>query len=186
MSATGCLVNSGLTISCGKLGQTGGVKPRFWVFNLDDLTTQIDVSSTVGIAAITFNTYKGLHKYVGPTEGHQAGWELVASEGGNNAIRHNAIVKLIEASNADNDIIKRLLSGSAMGFIFELNNKKFRIYGAQSGMIRNAGVQNQGINNAADVSSLLTFQGNGEEHLPLYFVNTDFNTSLTTLIGYEV
>ena len=186
MSATGCLITQPFDLSCGKLGQTGGIKPRFWVYNLDDLTTAVDIESTVGIAALTFNTYKGLHKYVGPTEGHQAGWELVAAEGGNSAIRHNAIVKLIEASNADNTVIKRLLSGSAMGFIFELNNRKFRIYGAQSGMIRNAGLQNQGVNNAADVSSVLTFQGNGEEHLPLYFVNTDYATSLSTLIGYEV
>jgi len=181
-----CLVTSGKLVSCGNLGQTGGVKPRFWVFNLDDLTTQIDVETTVGISTLAFATYAGLHKFEGPTEGHQAGWELVVSEGGNNAFRHNAIVKLIEASNADNDIIKTLISGSRLGFIFELNNRKFRIYGAQSGMLRNAGVQNQGINNAADISSLLTFQGNGEEHLPLYFVDIDYNTTLVTLAALEV
>lgn len=181
-----CLIGEGLTIACGKLGQSGGVKDRFWVFNLDDLTTQIDVTTTAPLSSLTFNTYKGLHKFIGPPEGHTAGWEQVGAEGGNTAYRHNATVKLIEGSNADNDLIRKLMAASSLGFIFELNHRKFRIFGAQTGMIRNAGVQNSGVNNAADVTSQLTFQGNGEEHLPLFFVSVDYDTTLALLIGLEV
>ena len=181
-----CLINSGLTVTCTKLLQAGGSKPRFWAFNLDDLTAQVDVTSTTAITALTFDTYKGLYVFEGPPEGHTFGWEEVVAAGGNKAIKHNAIVKLISGSNADNSAIRALLAGSKLGFIAEHNNRTFRIYGAQSGMQSAAGTQSQGQNNTADVSDVLTFAGNGEEYLPLYFLDTDYATTLAKLVGYEV
>jgi hypothetical protein len=48
------------------------------------------------------------------------------------------------------------------------------------------GTQNQGINNSQDVSNQITLQGNGEEYLPLFFEDTNYETTLAKLIGYEV
>lgn len=182
----GCKVTLGLDLACTSLLQTGGSKPRFWVGNLGDLSTPIDVTSTTALTALTFKTYKGLHAYTGPKEGHSFGWNEVLAQGGNRAIQHQAIIKLFSASNANNDVIRTLLAAQESFLVAEHNNRTFQIYGAQNGMESSAGAQSQGVNNSQDVSNQITLQGNGEEYLPLFFLDTDYSTTLAKLVGYEV
>ena len=182
-------MTNGMLISCDDLRRVGGVNKRFWVFNIDTLDTTAGENGYIidgagFVTAITWNVYGGLYKFVGQRKSHSGGWREANAEGGNRFFNHDVIMKLLNTTPWDDQVIEELLVVDA-GVILETNNKEFIIYGGFNGMSMTEGAQNTGQANEADEASLLTWVGD-EFELPKRFFTTDYATTIALLETYEL
>ena len=183
-----CLITNGMLVTCEDLRKVGGAKKRFWVFNLDGIdktagTQGYTIDGDLYVTAIAFNVYGGFYEFEGQRKSHSGGYQLANAEGGNRFFNHDAIVKLLNSTPADDQVIEDL-GVASVGVILETNNQEFIIYGGFNGMSMTEGVQNTGAEPASDQSSVLTFQGD-EKELPKRFFITDYATTLALLVSYE-
>lgn len=183
-----CLITGGIIASCDALRRVGGVNKRFWVFNINQLDK---ASGTKGytytsdyISAIFFTVYGGLYRFESQQKSHSGGSSVVAQSGGNKFFHHDVLLKLLNATPADDQVIEELLVAD-VGVILETNNGEFMLYGGENGMEVTEGTQNTGQESESDTAQMLTFQGE-EKVLPKRVLATDYATTLALLESYEL
>jgi hypothetical protein len=173
-----CRVTDSITASCDALRRVGGVNKRFWLFNASDTSFTTDGSGYLN--SVTFSSvYGGLYEFEGKKKSHSGGWTLVKQSGGNTFFQHDAIVKLISTTPADDEVIEELTVAD-VGLILETNNNEFIVYGKDNGLEMTAGSQNSGQESASDITDTLTFTGE-ERYKPKRFLKTDYATTLAYL-----
>jgi hypothetical protein len=173
-----CRVTGSITAECDDLRRVGGVNKRFWVGNTSDLTYTSDGSDYVN--GLSFGSvYGGLYEFEGKKKSHSGGWTLVKQVGGNTFFQHDAVVKLISTTPADDEVIEEL-SVADVFIILETNNNEFIIYGIDNGLDMTAGSQNSGAESASDITDTLTFQGE-ERRKPRRFLVSNYANTLSYL-----
>lgn len=179
-----CRVVNPITQVCGDLLFPGGADKDFYIGYLSELGTRFSTLQTGDISTITFAAYAGLRKMEGSKFAHSFGSETQVGPGGNIAILHNATIKLIAQSTADDVEIQRMIQAVDMYIIYQNNNDQFFILAPAKGLKHMPGVlQNTGTTSDADVSDTLIFQG-AEKVKPLRFFNTSLSNTISLLDGY--
>ena len=179
----GCAITSGVDSSCEARRQVGGAGQRAWIVNDMSLFTLGNPDGDGYINDLIFGTYGGLYTFDGVRDSHSFGYSEFRTEGGNTGFNHNAIIKLLPDTPAEDQTIENLLVGD-FAFIMETRNREFFIIGGTNGMRSTGeGGRNTGQTAQSDVSDILTFVGE-ERALPLRFFDTDYATTLAKLEGY--
>ena len=86
ITVTSCGISSGLGLTCDTLKEAaGGLKQRVYIGNL----LELDSYTTDGdgfLTALTFDTYKGLHKFIGSAFGNSYVSDITRAEGGKGVV----------------------------------------------------------------------------------------------------
>ena len=189
MPGVDCLIQNGMLVTCDDLRRVGGVNKRFWVYNIDGMDRAVGeqgytISGSGFVTAMAFNTYGGIYEFEGQRKSHSGGWKEANAAGGNRFFIHDVIMKLLNTTPWDDQVIEDLLVAD-VGVILETNNLEFLIYGGFNGMSMEEGVQNTGQELESDEASILTFAGQ-EQKLPKRFFTTDYATTLALIVGYQI
>lgn len=183
-----CLITSGIIASCDSLRRVGGVNKRFWVFNMNQLDKASGENgytyTTDYVSAIAWTAYGGLYRFESQQKSHSGGSTVVSQPGGNRFFHHDVILKLLNRTPTDDQVIEELLVAD-VGVILETNNQEFKLYGGFNGMEVIEGSQNTGQESESDTAYTLTFQGE-EKELPKTVLATDYATTIALLESYEL
>lgn len=128
----GCVITSGIGLSCNDLRRVAGLNKRVWAFNIDDLRTPIDPTVSY-LTNLNFNSYALLYKFEGKKYTHSAECKLVRNEDGNVSYEHTVTVKINNTSYQEDSVLQDL-SVSETGWIVQTNSKEFLVYGGANGM----------------------------------------------------
>jgi hypothetical protein len=180
-----CLITGSIDINCSDQRQVGGVKTRAWrVDSLSGFSYTTDVDGYV--TSLSFGTYGGLYRLVGPKNSHSGGVTPQVNEGGSRYFLHNVTVRSLNTTPAEDAILAEWLA-SESPVILETNNREFFLYGGDNGMTATAeGGSNTGTDfTGTELAFGYTLQG-AETALPLRIKDTDYATTLALLEGYEL
>lgn len=172
-----CGIDTGIDYNCLAKRRVAGVK-KVWLFNLDDLTSEIDPNGEGVVSGLEFNGYDGLYLYDAGKWSHSATSTINRNaDSGSVTFLQSVILRLI-ADTAGEVAAIADLTVATVGAIVLTNNNEFRIYGANNGLSATEGaVSPTGRNQGEDTTSQITLTG--EETLPYrIFLRSDFNTSL--------
>lgn len=158
-----CTISSGITVDCSNIKRVGGLNKRLWLFNMDDLRTQIDVTQST-VTNLNFNTYASLYKFEGSKFTHSAEAKLIRSESGNISWEHTVNIK-INNVNASEDAVLEALAAAEVGCIVQTSNNEFLIYGAGNGLTCMEMVDPTGTKQGDDENTTLKLVGS-ESTLP--------------------
>ncbi|MEM0354416.1 MAG: hypothetical protein QXW79_02445 [Thermoplasmata archaeon] len=166
----------------------GGAKLRVFVGNLSDLQTKIDFSDvSQDITSLNFKAYKGLYEINTVRNGVEASDSATKEANGAMRYTHQVILKLLLENSLNRDIAERLLNADDLFFIIERNSGRFEVFGGEAGLEATQETRNLGFTaTGADTSSTCTFVSEEESHLPRFFWDTDYSTTLAKLESYLV
>ena len=178
-----CGISSGFDFDCNSLKRVSGVK-KVWLFNLDDLASQIDPNGTGYVTGLEFSGYDGLYSVDSRKFSHDATSTLNVAESGAVTWQQAVTLRLFVDTPTEVATLSDL-AVATVGAIVLTNNNEFRIYGAEAGLSANAGTSPTGRNQGEDTTTTITL--GGEEKLPyrIFLRNGDFNTSLAYIEALE-
>jgi hypothetical protein len=138
------------------------------------------------VDALTFATYEGLRKLVGPKNSHSGGCAPVVNEGGSRYFSHTVTVRAIDSTPDDDAVLEEWLASDAP-IILETNNKEFFLYGADNGMTASSeGGQNTGQNfEGTELPFTYTLNG-AEQRKPFRIWAGTYEATLALLQSYEL
>lgn len=128
-----CRVVEGIDINCDDLRKPGGLYREAWVFNLTDLVAPLNVSVQDYITSLPLVTYRGLYKFAGAKNGHEATWAEQTSDGGNKSYQETVTLRLFNSTPAHDASIENL-GVAEVGVITKSNAGEFLIWGAENGL----------------------------------------------------
>ena len=184
-----CIITSGIDSTCETARLVGGLNQRVWlVSSMSNSSDGSVFSYTLASGVITdlaFAYQGGLVPFTGVKNSHSAGVEQVPTgDGGNYINNHNVILKVSPSTAEERETLDDL-AGWTGAIVVEDRNKRFFVYGYGNGMRLISKAQNFGAVGNTDITYVLTFQGE-ESGDALQFLDTDYATSLATLLGYEL
>lgn len=129
----GCLIESGIGITCDDLRKPGGLSRDAWAFNLADLRNPLAVTSEDYITDLPLTTYRGLYKFSGTKYSHEFTWTEQKSDGGNVSYQQSLTLRLFNSDPTDDAAIEDLGVGET-GWVVKTNAGEFLILGAENGL----------------------------------------------------
>lgn len=127
-----CSISSGIGLSCNDLRRVAGVNKRFWLFNLEDLRTPLDVTQNF-ITTLNLNTYALLYKFEGVKYSHTAISTMLRTDTGNVSFEHKVTANINNTTYQEDQVLEALAIAE-VGAIIQTNNKEFLIYGGSNGL----------------------------------------------------
>lgn len=177
----GCKAQYGINTVCGDNLYPGGADSFFYVGYVSDLSTRIPSTQIGVVSSLAFAGYNGLVKFQGNKNANKFDWATSKGSGGNIAIIHRAILKLLPLNTQDDVEVQRLIQAQDAFIIAPNNNDDFFIFGAQRGLSLVPGeLGSTGQTITDDVTDTITLEG-AEKTKPLRFFVNDVATTILYL-----
>ena len=177
-----CVIDNGLDFACSDRKNSAGLKSFFYVANLEDFTATLDASGFV--SALTFASTKQLYKFQTPKFANDSGYEIQSADGtGNPSYKFMMNLQFAAADQASLNVIDDLVFATDLVMIMPTQGGKIYVYGLNNGVSIDSGEQTSGKNGTENNLHQLTFSGEDNVIYP-EFLDTDYDTSITTLEGY--
>ena len=185
MALSCSLMTAAITLDCSNK-PVGGLRERVWLINHSEITGTTAASGTY--SAIAFASTKTAFKWeavVGFIKGTYSVITGVISGGW----QHQLTLVLPDDTQAGITQMQLMADGRTVGIVekFQAGDNTFRLYGVTHGMEvpEVAGDEANTENSGLPLITLRTPEGSREPDAPAHFLDTDYDTTVTTLTGYE-
>ena len=182
-----CGISAGIVNNCDtRKSAIGGLKTRFWLFNIDDIdTTQTlaNVDGSGNINSIAFENYATLYKFVGIKAGNTGTDDISADDDGNAFFPHTFAFKIYDVTQDQRNVLEDL-AFSDVGAIYEDANGDFYILGLPLGLSVESAPRSTGANPGDSTARLVTLSG-PQTKLRKQFSAGTRDETIATLTAYE-
>jgi IPT/TIG domain len=187
----GCgLITRGSVPVCADDGTPlkSGSMPRLILFNLDELLSVTESSSTPNLlTAITLATNTVGYVFEGYKQDVKPSQEFIVPGNGGTMFKHAVNFIVYDITQLQKNNIQRMAKGKYLAIVENKgkNDESFEVYGIGSGMEIVPGVARDSYANGGGyLLSLATPEGESEPMLPQTLWTTDYATTLTLVNGY--
>lgn len=182
-----CNINSGAVFACtDKVGLIGGFKPKFWVYNLEDVEAYT-IAVNGDVTNLDLKTGKKIYPFEALKDTLTANASITKVEGSGIAIcTHSVTFKGVDITSEQRKVFEVLANAEAVAVIAETTSGRFEIFGKDFGMkLGDANEKNYGANPTEDTSRNVSLASAGEPFLPKIFFDTSASVTFAKIVALE-